>query len=113
MGLFEAKRHFVSIPSAAPVRSIYLDYNATTPIAPAVREAMRPFLEEHFGDPSSHHALGRACHEAIEDARLRVARLLGAVRLEPVQVVVEVQVQVDYRWVSDEVSQFSRVMVKY
>ena len=57
---------------------IYLDYNATTPIAPAVQEAMLPFLAEHFGNPSSAHALGRACHEAVEDARARVARLLGA-----------------------------------
>ena len=64
------------------MRSIYLDYNATTPIAPAVQEAMLPFLAEHFGNPSSHHTLGRACHEAVEDARLRVARLLGADRDE-------------------------------
>ncbi len=64
------------------MRSIYLDYNATTPIAPAVQEAMLPFLAEHFGNPSSDHALGRACHEAVEDARLRVAQLLGADRDE-------------------------------
>ena len=64
------------------MRSIYLDYNATTPIAPAVQEAMLPFLAEHFGNPSSHHALGRACHEAVEDARQRVARLLAADRDE-------------------------------
>jgi len=65
-----------------PMRSIYLDYNATTPIAPAVQESMLPFLAEHFGNPSSNHALGRACHEAVEDARLRVARLLAADRDE-------------------------------
>lgn len=64
------------------MRAIYLDYNATTPIAPAVQEAMLPFLAEHFGDPASHHALGRACHEAVEDARSRVARLVGADRDE-------------------------------
>lgn len=64
------------------MRSIYLDYNATTPIAPAVQEAVLPFLAEHFGNPSSHHSLGRACHEAVEDARLRVSRLLGADRDE-------------------------------
>jgi len=64
------------------MRTIYLDYNATTPVAPGVQEAMLPFLAEHFGNPSSHHALGRACHEAVEDARLRVARLLGADRSE-------------------------------
>ena len=64
------------------MRTIYLDYNATTPIARAVREKMLPFLAEHFGNPSSHHALGRACDEAVQDARYRVARLLGADRDE-------------------------------
>jgi cysteine desulfurase len=60
------------------MRQVYLDYNATTPIAPAVKEAMLPFLGEHFGNPSSTHALGRAAHEAVEDARGQVAGLLGA-----------------------------------
>jgi len=60
------------------MRQIYLDYNATTPIAPSVQEAMLPFLTEHYGNPSSSHSLGRACHEAIEDSRDRVAALLGA-----------------------------------
>lgn len=60
------------------MRTIYLDYNATTPIAPAVQEAMLPFLAEHYGNPSSSHALGCACHEAVEDARSRVAALIGA-----------------------------------
>lgn len=64
------------------MRSIYLDYNATTPIAPAVQEAMLPYLAELYGNPSSSHALGRACHEAVEDARARVAQLLGATRDE-------------------------------
>ena len=64
------------------MKSIYLDYNATTPIAPAVQEAMLPFLAEHYGNPSSSHALGRACHEAVEDARARVAQFLGANRDE-------------------------------
>ena len=39
---------------------IYLDYNATTPLDPAVVEAMLPYLQEHFGNPSSTHATGRA-----------------------------------------------------
>ena len=60
------------------MRQIYLDYNATTPIAATVQEAMLPFLGEHFGNPSSSHALGRAAHEAVEDARGQVASLLGA-----------------------------------
>lgn len=64
------------------MRTIYLDYNATTPVAPSVFEALEPFLKEHYGNPSSNHALGRACHEAIEDARAKVAGLLGADRDE-------------------------------
>jgi cysteine desulfurase len=56
---------------------IYLDYNATTPIAPEVVEAMLPFLREHFGNPSSSHAYGSAAHEAVERARARVAGLIG------------------------------------
>ena len=59
------------------MRHIYLDYNATTPIAPSVVDAMTPFLNDHFGNPSSSHALGRATSEAIEDARAQVAGLLG------------------------------------
>lgn len=57
---------------------IYLDYNATTPLAPEARDAMLPFLGEHFGNPSSIHAAGREARAAIDDARDRVARLLGA-----------------------------------
>ena len=56
---------------------IYLDYNATTPIAPEVLEAMMPYLTEHFGNPSSSHAFGRASRDAVEDARQKVAALLG------------------------------------
>ena len=50
-------------------RPIYLDYNATTPIAPDVFAAMRPFLEDQFGNPSSGHAYGLAAHEAVDEAR--------------------------------------------
>ena len=46
------------------MRQLYLDYNATTPIAPSVQEAMLPLLSEHFGNPSSSHVLGRAAAEA-------------------------------------------------
>ncbi|MEM9185832.1 MAG: cysteine desulfurase family protein [Planctomycetota bacterium] len=60
------------------MRPIYLDYNATTPIAPRVQEAMLPFLAEHYGNPLSEHALGRAAAQAIDDARVRVARAIGA-----------------------------------
>lgn len=60
------------------MRTIYLDYNATTPVPPSVREAMAPFFSEDYGNPSSTHPLGRAAHEAVKDARTRVAHLLGA-----------------------------------
>ncbi|NLF71439.1 MAG: cysteine desulfurase [Candidatus Anammoximicrobium sp.] len=64
------------------MRIIYLDYNATTPVAPSVFEAMTPFLTKHYGNPSSSYSLGHACREAIEDARGKVAVLLGADRDE-------------------------------
>ncbi len=57
---------------------IYLDYNATTPIDPGVREAMLPYLSEHFGNPSSAHTYGRVAHEAVEKARGQVAGLIAA-----------------------------------
>src|SRR5262245_41703699 len=59
------------------MRHLYFDYNATTPLAPSVQEAMLPFLGDRYGNPSSSHALGRACHEAVEDARGQLAGLLG------------------------------------
>jgi cysteine desulfurase len=52
---------------------IYLDYNATTPVAPEVLDAMLPFSRERFGNPSSSHANGRIARQAIEQARDRVA----------------------------------------
>jgi cysteine desulfurase len=57
---------------------IYLDFNASTPLAPEVVEAMRPFLTEHFGNPSSLHWAGRPAHEALDVARAEVAALIGA-----------------------------------
>jgi cysteine desulfurase len=60
------------------MRPIYLDYNASTPIDPAVAAAMRPFLEDHFGNPSSGHWAAAGAKAAIEDARSKVAQLLGA-----------------------------------
>jgi cysteine desulfurase len=60
------------------MKPIYLDYNATTPLDPAVVEAMLPYLHTHFGNPSSAHAHGKAAHEAVERARQHVAELLGA-----------------------------------
>lgn len=59
------------------MRRIYLDYNATTPIAPSVLEAMEPFLHSHYGNPSSSHWMGRAAAEGVTDARGMLASLLG------------------------------------
>jgi cysteine desulfurase len=59
------------------MRQLYFDYNATTPVAPSVREALTPFLGEHFGHPASSHSLGLAAHEALEDARGHLANFLG------------------------------------
>ena len=56
---------------------IYLDYNATTPVDPAVVEAMLPYLSLHFGNPSSSHRYGHRAHEAVDRTRLQVASLLG------------------------------------
>jgi cysteine desulfurase len=57
---------------------IYLDYNATTPLCDAAWRAMQPYFERHFGNPSSVHRAGRQTRAAIDDARDRLAALLGA-----------------------------------
>lgn len=57
---------------------IYLDYNASTPIDPAVREVMLPYLGDLHGNPSSGHAAGQAVRRAVETAREQVAALVGA-----------------------------------
>jgi cysteine desulfurase len=59
-------------------RPIYLDHNATTPVAAEVLSAMWPYLERHFGNPSSSHAYGAPAREAVERARAQVAGLLGS-----------------------------------
>jgi cysteine desulfurase len=60
------------------MRPIYLDYNATTPIDPAVLDAMLPYLQTHFGNPSSTHEYGMRARDAIDRARGQAAELLGA-----------------------------------
>ncbi|GAA4931152.1 cysteine desulfurase [Nonomuraea thailandensis] len=57
---------------------IYLDYNATTPVDPAVAQAALPYLGSHFGNPSSGHHYARAPRQALDLARRQVAGLLGA-----------------------------------
>lgn len=58
-------------------RRIYLDHAATTPVAAEVVDAMLPFLREHWGNPSSPHARGRRARSAVDDARDRLAIVLG------------------------------------
>ena len=57
---------------------IYRDNNATTRVAPEVLDAMKPYLSDVFGNPSSAHALGREMKRAIEQSREHVANLIGA-----------------------------------
>jgi cysteine desulfurase len=63
---------------------IYLDYNATTPLCDAAREAMLPYLDRHFGNPSSVHAAGREARAAIDNARDKLATML---RIKPNEIV--------------------------
>src|SRR5438552_10031459 len=63
---------------------IYLDYNATTPLCDAAREAMLPYLGRHFGNPSSVHAAGREARAAIDNARDTLAALL---RVKPHEII--------------------------
>ncbi|MDX1630441.1 MAG: cysteine desulfurase family protein [Thermoanaerobaculia bacterium] len=60
------------------VERSYFDHNATTPLDPRVAEAMLPWLEERFGNPSSAHCRGREARETVESARREVAEVLGA-----------------------------------
>jgi cysteine desulfurase len=63
-------------PGVLNMRRVYLDYNASTPIDPAVAAAMRPFLADHYGNPSSGHWAAAAAKVALETARAQVAALL-------------------------------------
>lgn len=59
-------------------KPVYLDYNATTPIDPEVAAEMLPYLQTHFGNPSSSYSIGRSNKEAVERAREQVANLINA-----------------------------------
>ena len=65
-------------------KPIYLDYNATTPHAAEVIEAIQPYLEEHFGNPSSSYGYGTKAKEAVEEARNQVAE---SINCEPHEIV--------------------------
>jgi len=56
---------------------LYLDHAATTPVRPEVFEAMRPYLQDRFGNPSSHHTVGEAAASALAEARRRIAAVVG------------------------------------
>lgn len=60
------------------MQTVYLDHNATTPLHPKVREAMLPWLGELHGNPSSIHRFGQVARNAVEEAREKVAALIGA-----------------------------------
>lgn len=64
--------------------AIYLDHAASTPVHPEVRRVMLPFLEEYFGNPSSIHRFGRVVRQAVDEARDKLADVLGA---EPGEIV--------------------------
>ena len=64
--------------AAATDEVVYLDHNATTPVAPEVLEAMLPYLRSERGNPSSDHAFGRRARYAVDKARAQVAALIGA-----------------------------------
>src|SRR6185295_1748087 len=59
------------------MKPIYLDYNASTPIDPAVAAAMRPYLSDNYGNPSSGHWAATPAKAALDTARAQVAKLLG------------------------------------
>src|SRR5213596_117040 len=61
-----------------PVDPVYLDHAATTPVREEVFEAMKPFYGPRFGNPSSTHRWGREARAALDEARERVGRCLGA-----------------------------------
>lgn len=65
--------HVVCMPT-----TLYLDHAATTPMRPEARAAMEPFLTESFGNPSGLHGISRRAKDAVEEARERVAAMIGA-----------------------------------
>jgi cysteine desulfurase len=60
------------------MRRIYADHNATTPLASVVLDAMLPFLRDDFGNPSSLYREGRVARAALDECRVRIAKLIGA-----------------------------------
>ncbi len=71
------KISFVFLKKNRTTMQVYLDYNATTPIDEGVAKAMRPYLDQYFGNPSSSHRFGIEARKAVEKARHQVAELLA------------------------------------
>jgi cysteine desulfurase len=67
----------MAVPQSEDMKRIYADYNATTPLDPEVLDVMLPYLREHFGNASSVHVFGREARAAVDDARVRLSKLLG------------------------------------
>jgi cysteine desulfurase len=81
--IFEKNLKTMPLGTEFATRSLYLDYQATTPIDQRVFEAMLPFMTEHYGNPhSSEHSFGWAAHAAVENARMEIARYAGALDCE-------------------------------
>lgn len=74
----ESKARPVATGKNATTRQVYLDHQSATPALPEVREAMRPFLDRDFGNPSSLHHQGLQAREAVDAARAQVAALINA-----------------------------------
>jgi cysteine desulfurase NifS len=74
----QKKLFHLDIPKAKPKHRIYLDNNATTPVAAEVKKAMLPYLGAVYGNPSAIHDVGTQAREGLENARRQVARLLNA-----------------------------------
>lgn len=72
----------ILIHNMGPMRQVYLDYNATTPVDREVLAAMLPFFAEKHGNASSIHAAGQEARAAVESARASIAALVGAKALE-------------------------------
>lgn len=65
-------------PHQQTPHGVYLDYAATTPVAPEVFAAMKPYLQEEYGNPSSFHTRGMRARDAVDRARATIAQILHA-----------------------------------
>src|SRR5262249_16284661 len=75
-GVLTLFRSLAEGEGVSDMQTLYLDHNATTPLRPEVLEAMLPYLQTHFGNPSSVHWGGRRAKQGVENAREQVATLL-------------------------------------